>query len=268
MNSTRDPEPERHSEDQRRELDRELGLRQRRPRRGPGRGPYPARPPGAGHLRRRPGDQLAVHGRLRRHRRLLMRLEPPEAAAGPSTRAATAWCRAAGRGLVLERYDLARARGAIILGEVAGYGFSSDGTSLSVPSGEGLARAMTAAWPPQASPPRTSTTSMPTPPPLRSATPPRPGPSRGLRPPPALRLGAQIHDRSRTLDVRSLPGRLLRAHGRRRLSRPDHQPADARRAGRRAEHPDRLPGAPAAQCARKRRGFGGTNASLVLRFGA
>ncbi|MFA5514751.1 MAG: beta-ketoacyl-[acyl-carrier-protein] synthase family protein [Desulfuromonadales bacterium] len=44
--------------------------------------------------------------------------------------------------LVLERYDLAQARGAAILGEVIGYGFSSDGESISVPSGDGLQRAM------------------------------------------------------------------------------------------------------------------------------
>ncbi|OHB32452.1 MAG: beta-ketoacyl synthase [Desulfuromonadaceae bacterium GWC2_58_13] len=44
--------------------------------------------------------------------------------------------------LVLERYDLAKARGAVILGEVAGYGFSSDGDHISVPSRDGLQRAM------------------------------------------------------------------------------------------------------------------------------
>ncbi len=47
--------------------------------------------------------------------------------------------------LVLENYDLARRRGATIVGEVRGYGFSSDGGTLSVPSSTGLARAMRAA---------------------------------------------------------------------------------------------------------------------------
>ena len=47
--------------------------------------------------------------------------------------------------LVLENYDLAQKRGATILGEVKGYGFSADGENLSVPSSEGLARAMRAA---------------------------------------------------------------------------------------------------------------------------
>jgi 3-oxoacyl-[acyl-carrier-protein] synthase-1 len=47
--------------------------------------------------------------------------------------------------LVLERYDLAEKRGARILGEIIGYAFSSDGFNLSVPSQEGLHRAMTRA---------------------------------------------------------------------------------------------------------------------------
>jgi 3-oxoacyl-[acyl-carrier-protein] synthase-1 len=47
--------------------------------------------------------------------------------------------------LVLERYDLAEKRGARILGEIMGYAFSSDGFNLSVPSQEGLNRAMTRA---------------------------------------------------------------------------------------------------------------------------
>jgi len=47
--------------------------------------------------------------------------------------------------LVLERYDLAEKRGARILGEIIGYAFSSDGFNLSVPSHEGLHRAMTRA---------------------------------------------------------------------------------------------------------------------------
>jgi 3-oxoacyl-[acyl-carrier-protein] synthase-1 len=44
--------------------------------------------------------------------------------------------------LLLERYDSAERRGAVILGEVAGYGFSSDGEGLSIPGGDGLGRAM------------------------------------------------------------------------------------------------------------------------------
>lgn len=44
--------------------------------------------------------------------------------------------------LLLERYDLAEKRGAVILGEVAGYGFSSDGDNLAVPAEDGLGRAM------------------------------------------------------------------------------------------------------------------------------
>ncbi len=44
--------------------------------------------------------------------------------------------------LLLERYDLAARRGAKILGEVLGYGFSSDGNKISVPDQDGLYRAM------------------------------------------------------------------------------------------------------------------------------
>lgn len=44
--------------------------------------------------------------------------------------------------VLLENRELARARGARILGEVLSYAFSSDGGHLSVPSGDGLARAM------------------------------------------------------------------------------------------------------------------------------
>ena len=47
--------------------------------------------------------------------------------------------------LVLERYDLAQKRQAPILGEVLGYGFSSDGSNVSVPCEDGLFRAMTLA---------------------------------------------------------------------------------------------------------------------------
>ncbi|WP_027723081.1 beta-ketoacyl-[acyl-carrier-protein] synthase family protein [Maridesulfovibrio zosterae] len=43
--------------------------------------------------------------------------------------------------IVLERYDLAKERGAEILGTVSGYGFSSDGEHISVPGKTGLARA-------------------------------------------------------------------------------------------------------------------------------
>jgi 3-oxoacyl-[acyl-carrier-protein] synthase-1 len=47
--------------------------------------------------------------------------------------------------LVLERYDLAQQRQVPILGEVLGYGFSSDGANVSVPDESGLLRAMTLA---------------------------------------------------------------------------------------------------------------------------
>lgn len=47
--------------------------------------------------------------------------------------------------VVLEELESAKARGATILGEVVGYGFSSDGGHISVPSDTGIADAMTMA---------------------------------------------------------------------------------------------------------------------------
>ncbi len=44
--------------------------------------------------------------------------------------------------IILENYDIARERGATILGEICGYGFSSDGYNISVPDADGIARAM------------------------------------------------------------------------------------------------------------------------------
>ena len=44
--------------------------------------------------------------------------------------------------IMLERYDLAQKRGAAILGELIGYGFSSDGEHIATPSRKGLGRAM------------------------------------------------------------------------------------------------------------------------------
>lgn len=45
--------------------------------------------------------------------------------------------------LVLEEYEHAKARGATIYAEVVGYGFSSNGSGISVPSSDGCLRAMT-----------------------------------------------------------------------------------------------------------------------------
>ena len=47
--------------------------------------------------------------------------------------------------LVLERWDQAKARGAAILGEIAGFGMSADASDITAPSAEGAAAAMRAA---------------------------------------------------------------------------------------------------------------------------
>ena len=71
------------------------------------------------------------------------RIDAPEAASRPFDARRDGLVPSGGAAaLVLERYDLATARGAEILGEVAGYGFSSDGEHISVPSRDGLQRAM------------------------------------------------------------------------------------------------------------------------------
>ena len=44
--------------------------------------------------------------------------------------------------VILEQYDIAKKRGANILGQIRAYAFSSDGSDLAVPSGEGLQRCM------------------------------------------------------------------------------------------------------------------------------
>ena len=71
------------------------------------------------------------------------RVDAPEAASRPFDAHRDGLVPSGGAAaLVLERYDLAAARGAEILGEVASYGFSSDGEHISVPSRDGLQRAM------------------------------------------------------------------------------------------------------------------------------
>ena len=71
------------------------------------------------------------------------RLDAPQAASRPFSRDRDGLVPGGGAAaVVLERYDLAVARGATILGELLGYAFSSDGNQLSVPSVGGLQRAM------------------------------------------------------------------------------------------------------------------------------
>jgi len=75
-----------------------------------------------------------------------VRVDDPEAASRPFDAGRDGLVPSGGAAaLVLEQYDLAKKRGARILGEIIGYAFSSDGFHLSVPSLDGLARAMTGA---------------------------------------------------------------------------------------------------------------------------
>lgn len=69
------------------------------------------------------------------------RVDDPAAASRPFDKDRNGLVPSGGAAIVaLERMDLAQKRGAVILGEVIGYAFSSDGYKLSVPSGEGLER--------------------------------------------------------------------------------------------------------------------------------
>jgi 3-oxoacyl-[acyl-carrier-protein] synthase I len=71
------------------------------------------------------------------------RTDPPAAASRPFDRDRDGLVPGGGAAaLILERFDLAEKRGVPILGEVAAYGFSSDGDSLSLPSRDGIASAM------------------------------------------------------------------------------------------------------------------------------
>lgn len=71
------------------------------------------------------------------------RIDRPEAASRPFDKHRDGLVPGGGASaLVLERYDLAQKRGAPVLGEVASYGFSSDGNSLFIPNGDGIVSAM------------------------------------------------------------------------------------------------------------------------------
>ncbi len=71
------------------------------------------------------------------------RTEQPEAACRPFDADRDGLVPSGGAAaMVLERYDLARQRGAKILGEITGYAFSSDGAHISAPSKDGLGAAM------------------------------------------------------------------------------------------------------------------------------
>lgn len=72
-----------------------------------------------------------------------IRLDDPQRASRPFDAARDGLVPSGGAAaLVLERYDMAVARGAVILGEIKGYAFSSDGAHLSIPNQIGLQSAM------------------------------------------------------------------------------------------------------------------------------
>jgi 3-oxoacyl-[acyl-carrier-protein] synthase-1 len=69
--------------------------------------------------------------------------DEPEKASRPFDKSRDGLVPSGGAAIVLlERYDLALKRGVDILGRLRAYAFSSDGSKLSVPSGEGLERCM------------------------------------------------------------------------------------------------------------------------------
>ncbi len=71
------------------------------------------------------------------------RIDEPEAACRPFDADRDGLVPSGGAAaLVLEHYDMAKERGAKILGEIAAYGFSSDGANISAPSQDGLKSAM------------------------------------------------------------------------------------------------------------------------------
>jgi 3-oxoacyl-[acyl-carrier-protein] synthase-1 len=72
-----------------------------------------------------------------------VRTDKPEAASRPFDENRDGLVPSGGAAaLVLEQYDLAKKRGAKILGEILSYAFSSDGNNISVPSDGGLSAAM------------------------------------------------------------------------------------------------------------------------------
>jgi 3-oxoacyl-[acyl-carrier-protein] synthase I len=69
--------------------------------------------------------------------------EAPQTASRPYDRDRDGFVISGGGGLVvIEEYDRAKARGATIHAEIVGYGATSDGVDMVVPSGEGAARCM------------------------------------------------------------------------------------------------------------------------------
>ena len=69
--------------------------------------------------------------------------DTPSVASRPYDKARDGFVIAGGAGvLVLEEYEHAKARGATIYGEIAGYGATSDGHDMVAPSGEGAVRCM------------------------------------------------------------------------------------------------------------------------------